>query len=104
MGIRKKSKAIKFLEKISGGPLTFARIIRANRLGEGYSQTEMAKILKISKAQLCDLEKGRRGISPEKAAEFARALGKSEKFWVKIALQEQLDKAGLKMTVQIEAA
>ena len=104
MTTRKKSKAIKYMEKITGGPLTFARIIKSNRLGEGYSQTEMAKILKISKAQLCDLEKGRRGISPEKAAEFARILGMSEKFWVMIALQELLDRAGLKMRVEIKAA
>ena len=34
----KKSDAVQFLEKISGGPLTFGKMLRAIRLGEELSQ------------------------------------------------------------------
>ena len=99
-----KSDAVKYLEAMSGGPLTFARLLESIRLGEGMSQVSFAKKLHISKAHLCDIEKGRRFVSPERAAKFANILGYSKKRFIKLALQDQLCRAGLDYIVDIKAA
>ena len=100
----KKSEAMKRLEKISGGPLTLGRAIESIRTGEDLSQDECAKKLGVSKSHLCDVEKSRKTVSPERAARWARALGYPESVLVRLAIQDGLDAAGLKYKVAIEAA
>jgi transcriptional regulator with XRE-family HTH domain len=96
--------AEEFLEELTGGPLTFAEMLRAIRLGEDMSQTDFAGHLAISRQHLCDLEKARRSLSPARAAEFARLLGYGEAQFVRLALQAQLDAADLPYRVSVEAA
>jgi len=43
-------------------------------------------------------------VSPERAAKWAKALGYPEALFVKLAVQSELDAAGLKYRVEIEAA
>jgi DNA-binding transcriptional regulator YiaG len=100
----KKSDAMKTLEKIAGGPLTLARAIESIRKGQELSQDECAKKLGVSKSHLCDVEKGRKVVSPERAAKWARVLGYPESVLVKLAIQGELDAAGLKYKVEIVAA
>jgi transcriptional regulator with XRE-family HTH domain len=73
-------------------------------LGEELSQVEFAGQLGISKSHLCDIEKGRKLVSPERAAIFAKILQYSSEQFVRLALQDQVEKAGLKFKVKIEAA
>jgi antitoxin HigA-1 len=100
----KKSEAMKLLEKLAGGPLTIGRAIESIRKGEELSQDECAKKLGVSKSHLCDVEKGRKTVTPERAAKWARVLGFPESVLVRLALQAELDAAGLKYKVDIEAA
>ena len=100
----RKSEAMKRLEKIARGPLTLGRAIESIRKGEELSQDECAKKLGISKSHVCDVEKGRKSVSPERAAKWARALGYPESVLVRLAIQSELDAAGLKYKVEIEAA
>ncbi len=100
----KKSEAMKRLEKISAGPLTLGRAIESIRKGEDLSQDECAKKLGVSKSHLCDVEKGRKTVSPERAAKWARTLGYPESVLVRLAIQSELDAAGLRYKVEIEAA
>ncbi len=99
-----KSKTRKFLEKLTGGPLTMAEILKSTREGEELSQVEFAKVLGIPKQNLCDIEKGRRFISPDLAAKFAKKLGYSQKQYVRIALQDLLKRYGLNYAVHLDAA
>jgi antitoxin HigA-1 len=99
-----KSSAMKLMEQLLGGPLTLGLAIESLRKGETLSQEACAKRLKISKSHLCDVEKGRKLVSPERAAKWARLLGYPESVLVQLALQAELDVAGLKYTVAIEAA
>jgi len=101
---REKSHAIKFLESMTGGPVTFGKLLESIRIGQEVSQVQFAKKLGVSKAHLCDIEKGRRSVSPERAAEFAKRLGHSEVRFVKLVVQDQLNDAGLRLRVEIEAA
>jgi transcriptional regulator with XRE-family HTH domain len=93
-----------FLEELTGGPLTMAELLRAIRLGEEMTQTDLARQLDISRQHLCDLEKARRSLSPARAAEFARILGYGEAQFVRLALQAQLDAADLPYRVSVDAA
>ena len=104
MSTREKSDAVKFLEKLTGGPLTMSKLINAIRQGEEMSQVEFAKKLGISRSNLCDIERGRRFISSELAEKFAERLGESKEQFIRIALQDQLNRAGLKYFVNIKAA
>lgn len=101
---RKKSDVMRFLEKLTGGPLTFGEMLSSIRLGDGLSQMEFANKLGISKSHLCDIEKGRKTVSPARAARFAGLLGYSEEQFVRLALQDQVEQAGLDLIVRVEAA
>lgn len=99
-----KSEAKRFLEDLLRGPLAFGELIEAIRVGEDKSQVEFAKMLGISKSHLCDIEKGRKSVSPLRAVKFARVLGYSEKQFVRLALQDMINEAGIKMIIDIETA
>lgn len=99
-----KSAAVRFLEGLRGGPLTFGDMIESIRLCDEISQVDLARKMKISRAHLCDIEKGRRTVSAERAAQFAKVMGYSINQFVAAALEDQLRKAGLKVRVRLDAA
>jgi DNA-binding transcriptional regulator YdaS (Cro superfamily) len=92
------------LERLNGGQLTFGQVINATRLGEELSLEAFAERLGVSRAYLCDVEKGRRAVSVERAAAWARALGYVEAQYVALALQAAVNAAGLKLRVRVDAA
>jgi len=104
MTTKKRTTAKNYLRKLRGGPLTFSGLIKSIRVADGYTQVEMANKIKISKAHLCDIEKGRRQITPARAAKFAKALGYSVNQFIALALQDQVRNAGFDLIVQVEAA
>lgn len=95
--------AFEYMEK-RFGPLTFPQLISSNRLGEEMSQVAFAKKLGISRQHLNDIEKGRKQVSIERAAKFARILEKSPSLFIQICLEDQLRSAKLKYKVTVEAA
>jgi len=92
------------LERLTGGPLTFGQVIHSTRLAEGLSLEAFASQLGVSRAYLCDVEKGRRSVSVQRAAAWARVLGYLEAQYVALALQAEVNAAGLKLRVRVEAA
>jgi len=92
-----------FLESLIG-PMTLGKFLAAIREGEGWSLEEMGKKLGISRAHLCDIEKERRVLSPERAARFAKVLGYSEVQMVQLALQDLVNKNGLHFLVDVKPA
>ncbi|OGO93227.1 MAG: transcriptional regulator [Coxiella sp. RIFCSPHIGHO2_12_FULL_42_15] len=97
-------KTLAKLEKITGAKLSLGKLIWAIRRGEELTQVDFAAQLGISKQQLCDIEHNRKSISPQLAAEYATKLGYSKKQFVRLALQDQLDRAGLHFNVDIQEA
>lgn len=97
-------KTLAKIEKITGGKLSLGKLIWAIRKGEELTQVEFAEQLGISKQHLCDIEHSRKAISPKLAAVYAIKLGYSEKQFVRLALQDQLDRAGLHFNVDIQKA
>ena len=103
MSIKDGVTAREFFKK-HYGKLTFSDVVESTRLGEEMSQVAFAKKLKISRSHLNDIEKGRKVVSPGRAARFAKILGYSEVVWVGLALQAMLDKEKLRFKVSVEAA
>ena len=100
----KRTRAVDFLQDLVGGPLTLGDLLHSIRRGEDMSQVEFARQLGLSRSHLCDIEKGRKAVSPRRSAEFARRLGYSERQFVQLALQDQIQDAGLDFEVQLVAA
>ena len=104
MSTKKKSETMKFLEDTAERPLTLGGLLESIRLGDEISQIAFAKKLGISPSHLCDIEKGRKLVSPERAARFAKILGRSREQFVRLSLQMLVDEAGLKLKVSLDAA
>ena len=101
---KKLSDARKLLKKIRGHTLVFGELIQSLRKCDNLSQNDLAKKLKMSRAHLCDIEKGRRMISPERAAQFARVMGYSVEQFIALAIETQLRQAGFNFQVELIAA
>jgi antitoxin HigA-1 len=93
-----------FLEKLMGGPLTLGGALGALRESEGESLSQFAERLGVTRMHLSDIEHGRRSVSLERAARFAAALSQNEAQFVRLALQDQVRDAGLKLRVEVHAA
>jgi transcriptional regulator with XRE-family HTH domain len=92
---------MKFLDDLIGEPMSIGGLLVAIRESDQVSQAQLAKRLGISKSHLCDIEKGRKVLSPERAARFARELGYSEEQFVRLALQQMVEAAGLAFFVEL---
>lgn len=103
MSINSKTtkRTLKKLEKITGGKLTLGRLIWSIRESEEISQVEFAKKLNISKQHLCDLEHDRKNISPKLAAKYAETLGYPQEQFIQLALQNTVDREGLKVKIAV---
>jgi len=99
----KKIRATHYLEK-KYGPLSLGDFIKSLRESEGLSQTEFALKLKISRANLCDIEKNRKLVSPERSARFAKVLNYPENFFVKLSLDDILRKSKLNYHIELKAS
>ena len=101
---KETQKTLDFLESIIGKKPSLGDYILSIRQGEEVSQVEFAKMLGISRQNLCDIEHNRRFVSPKMAAEFAEKLGYSAKHFVRLCFQDMLDRDGLNFSIDVESA
>lgn len=103
---KKKSavNAVAFLDTLNGVPPTFGQALESIRETDGYTLAAFATKLGIARTNLHDIEKGRRGVSVERAAAWAKKLGYAREVFVALALQAEVDRARLKLRVSVEAA
>ncbi|HLB43010.1 MAG TPA: helix-turn-helix transcriptional regulator [Gammaproteobacteria bacterium] len=92
------------LEKVSGKKLTLGNFIWSIRMCDEINQADFAKKLGVSRQYLCDLEHGRKSVSPKKAKQFAKKLGYSEKQFIALAVQDTLERDGIHLKVILKAA
>jgi DNA-binding XRE family transcriptional regulator len=104
MGINSKmtNKSLRQIEKLTGGKLTLGKLIWAIRTSDGETQVGFADKLDISKQHLCDLEHDRKSISPKLAASYAKKLGYSKEQFIRLCLQDLVDRAGLKVIIEVK--
>ncbi len=98
------ANTLRKLEKITGQKLTLGGILSAIRQGDEKTLQEFADILDISKQYLSDLEHGRRYASPKAAVEYAKKLGYSPEQFLRLCLQDIIDRDHLNMLVDIKKA
>jgi transcriptional regulator with XRE-family HTH domain len=101
---KKSEKTIKKLEAIAGEKFSLGSFLAAIRQGEEMTQVEFAKLLSISKQNLCDIEHRRRSVSLKAASGFARKLGYAPDQFIRLALQDIVDREGVHFIVEIKAA
>jgi len=93
--------AKKFLEDLLGEPMSFAMLLRSIRTRDDLTQKDLADKLGVTVSHISDLENGRKFVSVERAYEFANKLKASEKYFVSLALQDQVTQADLDYKVEI---
>lgn len=86
------------------GKLTVGEFLHTWRTSEELSLAEFGKKVGLSVANLCDIEKGRKGVSPVKAEHIAEALGVPPALLIRLSIEESLRAAGLRYTVEIKPA
>jgi len=101
---RRNARTTKFLESLSGGPMSLGQLLAALREADGESLAQFSRRLGISRQHLHQIEIGQKRVSPERSARFAKLLGQSEVVFVKLALQDLADDAGLSVTVEVRVA
>ena len=84
-------ESLDYIRSLTGIKLTLGEMLRSIRQGEETTQVDFSKKLNISRQNLCDIEHGRRFISPKVAAEYADKLG-------------LLDRDGINLEVEIKKA
>lgn len=92
---------LKDIEKITSTKLTLGKLIWAIRQSDEISQVDFAEKLDITKQHLCDIEHERKSISPKLAAKYAVILGYSKEQFIRLALQDLVDRDGLNVQVEI---
>lgn len=103
MSTKKTKDSLNFLSTLSG-ELSLGSLLLAIRQGEEMTQVDFAKLLGVSKQYLCDLERGRRYASPKSAAEYANKLGYSSEQFVRLCLQDLVNRDGLNFIIDVQNA
>ena len=100
----KSKESLNYIRSLTGIKLTLGEMLRSIRQCEEKTQVDFSKKLNISRQNLCDIEHGRRFISPKVAAEYANKLGYSKNQFVRLCLQDLLDRDGINLEVEIKKA
>lgn len=99
---KNSADSLKTLDKLAGIPLTFGSALKANRLAEEMSQSELGAKIGVSRQYIHQLETGNRNPSVEQAVRIAKVFGMPEDQFVELALQVQVEKAGLQKAVVLK--
>ena len=83
------------------GPLSFALFMRVARESSGLTQEAFGKKMGLTRANVCDIEQGRRLVSTELAVKIAKKAGLPEKMALQACLQDQVRKAGSEARVAV---
>jgi len=100
---KRRAFGLKDLEKRMG-KLTVGELLHTWRVSEEMSLKDFGKRIGMSVANLCDIEKGRKRVSPEKAEQIAKAIGVPAALLVRLSIEESLAAAGLRYKVEIKPA
>jgi transcriptional regulator with XRE-family HTH domain len=97
---KKQAYGLKYLDRRLG-KLTVGEFLNTWRTSEELSLKEFGKKIGISVANLCDIEKGRKGVSPGKAEKIAKVIGVPPALLVRLAIEEELRSSGLHYKVDV---
>jgi len=84
------------------GPLSFALFMRVARNSLGLTQEAFGRKVGFTRANICDIEKGRYAVSPIVAVKVARKTGLPEELALQACLQDLVFKAGSEAKVVVK--
>ncbi|MEM6531917.1 MAG: helix-turn-helix transcriptional regulator [Myxococcota bacterium] len=84
------------------GSTVFGQFLDSVRRTAKLNRTQFAERLGISRQHLWVIENGRQGVTPQRAARFAKRLGGKESLFVEAALQAMVENAGLDYEVKVQ--
>lgn len=99
---QKRDQSLQLLEEMLGYKPTFGTMLYSIRKCEEMSLSSFAKLLKITPQKLCDIEKGRRIVSPKTAVEFAKILADSPEYFVIKCLQDMLTRDNIDIQLSVK--
>ena len=91
-----------YLQNLLDERMSLGMAIRSIRECDNISQGELSSKLGVTQSYLSDLENNRKQVSPKKAAEFATTLDQSQKQFIRLAIQDALERSGLHYEVDIK--
>ena len=91
---------VKWAQKILVN-IPFGEFLRSMRESDEITQTELARILGVTRQFINGIEQGRKDVSLKLAREIAIALGYSPLIFAKILLRSQLHDAGFDCEVKL---
>lgn len=86
-----------------GCNITFSHLLTDLREKSGLSRAAFAEKLKISTQRLSNIEQAKARVLPKHAAQYAKILKQDEEQFVRLALQDMIDKDGLDYNLILEA-
>lgn len=86
-----------------GCTITLSKLLTEIREKSGKSRLAFADALGISTQRLANIEQGKARVLPKHAAHYAKVLRQSEEQFVRLALQDMIDKDGLDYNLVLEA-
>jgi transcriptional regulator with XRE-family HTH domain len=75
-------------------PVTLGRMLAALRAAHRFSYRDLGRLAGLSAGYLCEVEKGRKGLSAEAAIAVARALDVSPRMLLGLWIDDELRRAG----------
>lgn len=86
-----------------GCSITLSKLLSELREKSGKSRIAFAGSLGISTKHLANIEDGKARVLPKHAAHYAQVLKQSEEQFIRLALQDMIDKDNLDYNVVLEA-
>ena len=80
---------------------SFGDLLYQIRRESGESMSLFASQLGISRSHLNDIEKGNKPVSAKKASEYAKLLSYEEEEFVRLAIQDMLDRNDILFSVEL---
>ncbi len=80
--------AKKYLESLTGGPLTFGKVLKSHRMAEEWSQQELADKIGISKMAVSKLESSKILPAPATLKRIAKIFGVKVEHLLRYVLQD----------------
>ena len=80
---------------------SFGDLLYQIRSQSGESMSLFASQLGISRSHLNDIEKGTKPVSAKKASEYAKLLAFEEEEFVRLAIQDMMNRNGLRYNIEL---
>lgn len=80
---------------------SFGDLLHQIRSESGESMSLFASQLGISRSHLNDIEKGTKPVSAKKASEYAKLLAFEEEEFVRLAVQDMMNRNGLRYNIEL---